>query len=528
VPIYALAITTEGTASARPFDEWTGEMTPAELALQPVPSGHQWVATVGWAPDDLGGEADDRRWWINPATGVVTAQTQPRRSLEMRRRLARARVQQALADEAEFQALDAEITPASRRAKAAWRRDMRALIVAIDGASDPEATVAAGLTPAPAAVAAAADLGQEIERAALTPNAVENWHWQLGADGLAGWSYAETGVVAPASSVSVTPAGANWAGHDLATGRLSQADAARDGSAAYSQLSARRILAEGSTDWRMLRLRPGDTVGVHAHLSVHRCDGLFGVWWVAEDDTVLGSAALAIPSGWGSGPSTRPEEWPQAWLRAARPADGSFAQPVAYAAGPFLRKHGTVSGTNSFMFVALPWLGRVGAGAPGPGPWLPPAPRQVRRDMLVAGLLGRRLSAVAAGPFSHVDSVLNPVARCTLALGPVPAGQLWSVRARAEARRQTDANPTLTLKMRSTPDGVAWTSWARMRPLPGSIAVAGDIPFDWSPEALAGEIDVAAAQAGVEIRIEQTGTGAATSAEVLRNIRIEASFQEAT
>lgn len=148
----------------------------------------------------------------------------------------------------------------------------------------------------------------------------------------------------------------------------------------------------------------GDVFTGSVFLSTHRCEAQVGIQFLGEDGAQTG-LVLSVPTNVGPGGSKNPDRWTRVWAQAVAPVGTRYARLL-------VRKHGTLSGSDSFVFIWKPQLEESAALGQRPSPWSSDGSTYINGDRLITGtfdatrmittphiqaILGRFVSLDAAG-----------------------------------------------------------------------------------------------------------------------------------
>lgn len=179
--------------------------------------------------------------------------------------------------------------------------------------------------------------------------------------GTANWFILGTGDVHTQTSLSLHPPG-DWAGSTYPTLRVFQNNVATDG---YTDLTWRPRVNNSGQVGIGHPVKVDDWIEFSFSTSIHRCDVQLRLQWLSESDgTISYTPAITIPRR--SGSTTNPELWTRSWIKAQAPAGAAYVRP-------HIRKFGTLTGTNSYLFIHKPMMAYSSAARTEPTPYAPDA-----------------------------------------------------------------------------------------------------------------------------------------------------------
>ncbi|WP_205665464.1 phage tail protein [Georhizobium profundi] len=270
-----------------------------------------------------------------------------------------------------------------------------------------------------ATIAAGAVTATEIAASAITAakmavgfggNFYYNTDFSQGADH---WLLNAASSVGAQSSLSKRSPAADW-GRPTGTLQVFQNGTATDG---YADITTNRPNdgngTSGSANQRF-PVKPGATYELSAYVSLHRCNAQFYLqWYDAAGNSLSAPNTGLLPEG--SSDSNAPDAWPRYGVRAVAPANAVSVRPL-------LRKWGTLSSTNSFMFLHKPMISEVPAGVTELTPYTPGGGTMVDSNGIVTNAV--TADKILAASIIAGKIATNAVTTTTIAAGAVSANEL--------------------------------------------------------------------------------------------------------
>ena len=174
--------------------------------------------------------------------------------------------------------------------------------------------------------------------------------------GLQDWQFFGTGTSSVETSFAVRPPG-SWAGSNYPTIYLVQSGVATGG---YGEIRARALTDANGTLQHGIPVEEGKWYDVSVKASLHRCVGIIYIFWRDINGAFVGANSSPMANIQSS--STNPELWPVYWTKGQAPVGAVYAQAV-------FRKNGTISGTDSWIFIHKPSFAETHASAVAPTPY---------------------------------------------------------------------------------------------------------------------------------------------------------------
>ncbi|SEP28213.1 hypothetical protein SAMN04490248_1761, partial [Salinihabitans flavidus] len=151
-------------------------------------------------------------------------------------------------------------------------------------------------------------------------------------------------------------AGTQFAGATYPTYQIKQNGTATDG---WTTIGVRRPVDSSPL---YVPVNPGDWYGVSAYVWSLRCEFLIQVTWRDDSAAILANTWITSKTTATSGDTYNPNTWDRLWGKAQAPAGATFAH-IRFV------KYGTLSGSDSHLFIHKPMLSETHAEATGPAPW---------------------------------------------------------------------------------------------------------------------------------------------------------------
>jgi hypothetical protein len=232
--------------------------------------------------------------------------------------------------------------------------------------------------------------------------------------GLSGW---HATAVSGNTGVMSIRSGTSWTKPGGPVLEVFQPDA---GTLGYVDVRPERVGETGATRFGW-PVTAGETWEASAGVSAHRCTVDVRIEWRDVAGTVL-SYTGPVSNAANTHSSVDPDLWPRLVVRGTAPTGAAYA--VLH-----LRKNATSSGTNSYMMVYKPLLGRTVAQATEPLQWSPGGYTLVTGDTILTGSIQAAniaANAITAGKIATgavtADKIdANAVTSAKLAAGAVTA-----------------------------------------------------------------------------------------------------------
>ena len=161
----------------------------------------------------------------------------------------------------------------------------------------------------------------------------------------AGWGKAGTGGINTETTIFRQLPNSGWSGSTYPTMYIVQNGVATDG---YADFRSYDYNAAGSNlSLRAFAVEPGKYYAVAAQLSLHRCTATIRIAFYTWDNVYIAGTEVAADCTGDAGSSTNPDEWQKYWVKGVAPPTAAFAALI-------VRKSGTLSGTNSYVFIHKP------------------------------------------------------------------------------------------------------------------------------------------------------------------------------
>ena len=170
------------------------------------------------------------------------------------------------------------------------------------------------------------------------------------ADGLTGFMFGRIGASGAETNMNLRPSTSGWTDGIRPVLEAYQLGTATAG---YFDLLPRWLDQSGAST-AMIEVEQKQRYELSAYISTHRCTGAMYLQWFDKDSVALGATSVPILTEPGS--STDPSAWQRPVLFATAPTNARFVRPI-------FRKYGTLSGTNSYLFVHHPMLAQTHATA---------------------------------------------------------------------------------------------------------------------------------------------------------------------
>lgn len=175
-------------------------------------------------------------------------------------------------------------------------------------------------------------------------------------DGIAHWQFLRSGQTT--SSGSVREPGSTWAHPAYPTLMLYQSDASTAG---YAEFQHRPVQDKTGIRAIGVPVAAGKIYTASAYLSSHRCQCRVYLQFFGEDGTAI-STVQSTQGDVGSGASNSPDSWTRRSASGIAPTGAVFARMI-------IRKFGTTSGANSYLFIWKPQIEESAFIGQEPSPW---------------------------------------------------------------------------------------------------------------------------------------------------------------
>jgi len=185
-------------------------------------------------------------------------------------------------------------------------------------------------------------------------NLLENTDY---ADGMTGFEFSGNGAAGAATIMEARGPTSSWTDGVRPVLSLFQSGIETEG---FANVRPKWRDADGSL--RQIEIEPGLTYEFSAYVSTHRCEGQMYIQWLDANDVALGAPNVTIANSMRS--STDPSAWQRPVVLATAPANAKYASLI-------VRKFGTLSGTNSYMFVYHMMFAQTHASATEPQDYAP-------------------------------------------------------------------------------------------------------------------------------------------------------------
>ena len=172
------------------------------------------------------------------------------------------------------------------------------------------------------------------------------------------WDVTGTGTVATQTSLSLRAAGLNYAGRQYPTLMLYQNGTATDGT---ESLYTNFWKDNATQTWVGPGVAPNQWYELSTQISTIRCLGELVAEFFDSALTLLSSTVVASQNN-VPGSSTNPDSWARIGGKVQAPATAAFMRFV-------VRKNGTSSGTESYVFVHKPFVGLTHSAATALSPY---------------------------------------------------------------------------------------------------------------------------------------------------------------
>ena len=200
-------------------------------------------------------------------------------------------------------------------------------------------------------------VGTEMLSVGLGRNLASNTNFQ---NGLRHWEVTGFGGIFTQSTVSVRPPGQTWAGATYPTIVIFQNGLATDGG---TDFRARPLIDAGGGFSHGVPVEAGQWYEFSAKVSTHRCRADMMLFWYTAGGVFIRQDLTATLEN-APGDSANPEAWNRYWVKGQAPANAAYCR-----AG--VRKRGTSSGANSFVFIHKPMFAESSANASVPAAYSP-------------------------------------------------------------------------------------------------------------------------------------------------------------
>lgn len=175
------------------------------------------------------------------------------------------------------------------------------------------------------------------------------------------------------TTASVRAAGRPWAHPGYPTLELAQYN---NVSGDYSDLRFAPVTSQTGGRSAGIPVRAGLYYCASVHLSVHRCEARVFLTW--HDSTGAFISAASSPPITASGSDiSGPDNWPRHVARGQAPTGAAYASI-------WIRKYGTTTGGNSFLFVWHPQIEEISSLTQQPSPWSPGGTTLINGGRLIA------------------------------------------------------------------------------------------------------------------------------------------------
>ncbi|MBE9635785.1 hypothetical protein IQ782_02915 [Salipiger pacificus] len=178
--------------------------------------------------------------------------------------------------------------------------------------------------------------------------------------GFSDWRTFASGGSGGQTSFQLREPGQTWAGLLYPTLLIYQSGTATDG---YADITSDPVYTIDGDSGLGAQVTPDKRYEATIYCSTHRCTGQLRIHWLDEAGNSINYAGPTnIPTAVSD--SANPDKWPRHVVRGVAPANAAYARI-------HIRKLGTLSGTNSYMFIHKPMLCEVPANATEMTPYSP-------------------------------------------------------------------------------------------------------------------------------------------------------------
>lgn len=199
------------------------------------------------------------------------------------------------------------------------------------------------------------------------------------------------GTVGAQTVVEIRPPGQSFAGAAHPTMMMFQNGTARNGTVEFEDMRFVARTKSGAGDQRHVPVAPGDWIDASVAASTSRCDGRLYINFRDEAGTFLSAASVEIAANVPSS-SSNPDVWPRYAVPPTEvPAGAAYAQLA-------VRKYGTISGPNSYLFIHKPMMAITHAGATEATAFVPDGATLTDGDQVIDGTL--KVAALDTASFS--------------------------------------------------------------------------------------------------------------------------------